>query len=376
MKKWISVMLLLVLMLGCTSAVAAKKQAVIPDFCKSILDRWGATNGKELAQAVLDHWYQTQPIAAPRFHYSITTMPRFRLGGTTKELIRSKKDWDVAIVSSKDVDLQALADAEIIYCNKNNDFHPDIDHAYSQWLYPAAVQEKLPQHPLFYYHVFCYSYNEQTDEAVFFIFNTHDKAFRTRDYTQQIFDGRAADEARAVEGICRTYDWQSRGMPELMRTEDWLAEHPTEWDWAILRIDPEDKLEKLSAAGLLYDFSQDPYWTERAPKWEVYWNQFHDERRNRVTPVSVYNAKGQLVAIPYIVDMGDIYVDKITVFVVNAKSPYLDRALAFSKHFIKSKEYHVYGRYDYQIDAKKAKKYLPGWHEGWYCPIFKEDVDW
>ena len=93
-------MLLLVLMLGCTSAVAAKKQAVIPDFCKSILDRWGATNGKELAQAVLDHWYQTQPIAAPRFHYSITTMPRFRLGGTTKELIRSKKDWDVAIVSS------------------------------------------------------------------------------------------------------------------------------------------------------------------------------------------------------------------------------------------------------------------------------------
>ena len=373
MKKLVCVLLLCMAMVLLTSANAAEP---VPDFCEPILERWGATNGKELAQAVLDHWYQTQPIAAPRFHYSITTMPRFRLGGTTKELIRSKKDWDVAIVSSKDVDLQALADAGVLYCFKNCDCSPDNDRAYSQWLYPAAVQEKLPQHPLFYYHVFCYSYNEQTDEAVFFIFNTHDKAFRTRDYTQQIFDGRAADEARAVEGICRTYDWQSRGMPELMRTEDWLAEHPTEWDWAILRIDPEDKLEKLSAAGLLYDFSQDPYWTERAPKWEVYWNQFHDERRNRVTPVSVYNAKGQLVAIPYIVDMGDIYVDKITVFVVNAKSPYLDRALAFSKHFIKSKEYHVYGRYDYQIDAKKAKKYLPGWHEGWYCPIFKEDVDW
>ena len=374
MKKWISVMLLLVLMLGCTSAVAAKKQAVIPDFCKPILDRWGATNGKELAQAVLDHWYQTQPVAAPRFHYSITTLPRFRLGGTTKELIRSKKDWDVAIVSSKDVDLQALADAGVLYCFKNSDFHPDNDRAYSQWLYPAAVQEKLPKHPLFYYHVFCYSYDEQTDEAVFFVYNTRYKGWRRDVYTQQIFEARTADEIRAVEGICRTLDWEWDDMPELMRREDWLAEHPTEWDWAILRIDPDDKLEKLSAAGLLYDFSQDPYWTKRAPKWEVYWNWVGE--KNRVTPVSVYNDQGQLIAIPYIVDMGDLYVDKITVFAVNAKSPCLDRALAFSKHYIKSKEWMAYERYDYQIDVKEIKKYLPWWGEQSAGAIFKEDMDW
>lgn len=352
MKRMLTFVLLLCTLLFCMPAHAAKQE--LPDFCKPILERWGATNGKELAQAVLDHWYQTQPIAAPRFHRSITTLPRFRLGGTTKELIRSKKDWDVAIVSSKDVDLQALADAGVLYCFENYDCQPDNDRAYSQWLYPVAVQEKLPKHPVFYYSVFCYSYDEQTDEAVFFVFNTKRKASRRFEYTQQIFEARTADEVRAVEGICRTHDWEWDDMPELMRREDWLAEHPAEWDWAILRIDPDDKLEKLSAAGLLYDFSQDPYWTERAPKWEVYWDWVH---KNRVTPVSVYNDQGQLVAIPYIVDMGDIYVDKITVFVVNAKSPCLERALAFSKHYIKSKEWMAYGKYDYPIDAK-------------------EDVDW
>ena len=68
--------------------------------------------------------------------------------------------------------------------------------------------------------------------------------------------------------------------------------------------------------------------------------------------------------------------DQINVFVVNAQSPCLDRALAFSKHYIKSKEWSAYELYAYQLDIKKIRKYIPRWGEDVRGAIFKEDVDW
>ncbi|MEG1155957.1 MAG: hypothetical protein RSD94_08790 [Acinetobacter sp.] len=44
-----------------------------------------------------------------------------RLGGTTEELIDDKKDWDMAIVSSKDVNLQTLADEGLNYNAQTDD---------------------------------------------------------------------------------------------------------------------------------------------------------------------------------------------------------------------------------------------------------------
>ena len=163
MKKWISVMLLLVLMLGCTSAVAAKKQAVIPDFCNPILERWGATNEKELQQAILTYWEENNPKEWPSIHKNVKTPVSFQFGGTTKELIATHNDWDVAIVSSKNVDLQKLADAG---CLVRREGHPLERYALHQWLLPEAVQNMLPKHPLYYYAVYCYSYNATNNEAL------------------------------------------------------------------------------------------------------------------------------------------------------------------------------------------------------------------
>ncbi|MEG0049497.1 MAG: hypothetical protein RR865_10055, partial [Clostridia bacterium] len=45
------------------------------------------------------------------------------------------------------------------------------------------------------------------------------------------------------------------------------------------------KLDKLDAAGLLYDFSQYEYWRERNPDWE--W------------PSGISNEEGEMIAVPY-----------------------------------------------------------------------------
>ena len=70
----------------------------------SILNAWGAKDGQELYTRILDHWNRN--IDGTR----ISWPAKIRLGGTTEDLISKPGSWDLAIVSSKDVDLQKLAD--------------------------------------------------------------------------------------------------------------------------------------------------------------------------------------------------------------------------------------------------------------------------
>ncbi|MEG0639685.1 MAG: hypothetical protein RR824_06550, partial [Clostridia bacterium] len=38
-----------------------------------------------------------------------------------------------------------------------------------QWANPEAVQQKLPNEPMYHHCVYCYDYNSETDEAIFVI---------------------------------------------------------------------------------------------------------------------------------------------------------------------------------------------------------------
>lgn len=121
------------------------------------------------------------------------------------------------------------------------------------------------RHPLYYYAVYCYAYEYATNEAIFILCNEKgpSKYFRYNPWALTLLQSRSAGQTRAVEGICRTFDWAAFEMPELSFTEEELIEQARDWDWAILHIHKEYRLEKLDAAGLLYDFSQDEYWTNR-----------------------------------------------------------------------------------------------------------------
>lgn len=361
MKKFVSLMLTICMLLPSLALAKSKpKEQPIPDFCKPILEAWGATNEEELQQAILTYREVNQPRDWESLHKGYRDTISIQFGGTTKELIASRKKWDLAIVSSKEVDLQTLADAEVVI--RENWCNPGAFPALEQWAYPEAVQKKLPQDPLYYYYIYCYSYNAETDEAVFLVCNDRGIPWQ-KTWARQIIENRTPDQVRALEGLCRKIDWDNFGMPELSDTEDDLIAAPETWDWAFLRIDKEDKLERLDEAGLLYDFSQDEYWANRDPQWE--WDE----------PSGIWNADGsQMIAIPYH-EWNYNGENEISVFVVNAKSPFLARTLTYAKHYIKCNEWSEYGTYTYYSDPDEIKKYLSDFKIG-YSAILKKDVDW
>lgn len=335
--------------------------AEIPDFCEPILQAWGATDEKELMEAILKWREDNLPEGWAHLHKGAKTPVSIRLGGTTKELIKTHNQWDVAIVSSKDADLHELAEAGVITFDSIW-ASPIAFYAMEQWAYPEAVQQKLPQDPLYFYCVYCYSYDPENDEAVFVIWNEKDRPLRWGGHAaRQLLERRTPEQVRAIDGFCRKIDWEYFGMPELSVTEDELIAHPNEWDWSFLRIKQGDELKKLDTSGLLYDFSQDEYWANRTPDWE--W------------PAGLWNGEGKLIAIPY---HHWVYDDKstISVFVVNAKSPALDRALAYAKHYIKSFEWHEYGRFSHYSDVEIMRKLYDKKFDIGGGVLLKKDVDW
>jgi len=339
-----------VCLLACVSLPVHAAQQGIPDFCKPVLQAWGAGNEQELQQAILAYWEENQPNDWASLHKTIKKTVAIRFGGTTKELIRDHKEWDIAVVSSKEVDLQKLLDANLLI---NRGGTPQDETALHQWCLPEAVQEKLPQHPLYSFAVYCYQYDAQTDEAIFLVCNQKKRPLRaTATWARQMLERRSPEPIRALEGICRKVDCECFGMPELSFTEEDLLAHPDEWDWAFLRTHKDDTLGKLDAAGLLYDFSQDEYWAGRKPEWKE--------------PAGIWSADGRMIAIPY----GELIYNgpnEISLFVVNAQSPALPKALAYAKHFLKGAEW----SYSYQQDPEIVKTYND--HS---VAIFKKDVDW
>ena len=96
-------------------------------------------------------------------------------------------------------------------------------------------------------------------------------------------------------------------------------------------------------------------------------------------PASICSADGRMIAIPY-ADHTYIYGNNIYVFVVNAKSPVLSNALAYAKHFIKTKEWYEYGRWLKHSDFAEIKKYNEIYKkradDGKTFGILKSDIDW
>jgi len=357
MKKVLNFVWVLVCLLAFAFPPAHAAQKEIPDFCMPILQDWNATNEKELQDAILTYWKDNMPMGWPEMHTATKTPISFAFGGTTQELIKNHKKWDVAIVSSKDVDLQKLADAGVIIVGL---WAPFEEYPLHQWLLPEKIQSKLPQHPLYYYAVHCYSYDVQTDEAIFIICNEKGRPrLWQRHWAKQIIEKRDPEEIRALEGIRRTVDWRAYEKEELSFTSAQLAAHPKDWDWAFLYTDTEkvsEALEELDAAGLLYDFSTDPYWAGRNPDW--------------AEPKGLFSKDGRMIAIPY---HERIYTEKkeTSFFVVNAKSPALPRALEFAEHYVKGYEWFDFACETDWYDPEIVKTYKTR-----SICILKEDIDW
>lgn len=153
MKKGL---LLLAILLFLFTASAYGEEA-IPERYLPILEAWGATDGESLK-------YNAMLAAYSEVEASRTLNVRF--GETTEELIHEQETWDLAIVSSKEVDLQRLADEGLL---REEGYRPSSSLATLQWLYPDWVQAQLPEHPYLLYEVFCYDFDEVTQDVTWLV---------------------------------------------------------------------------------------------------------------------------------------------------------------------------------------------------------------
>lgn len=321
---------LLLLCLLAPSALAAKKKEgpPIPERYWPILDKWNATNGEELLVKVLELQKNESPLE-PAGDFTPKRRPcSIRFGGTTKDLISDKKNWDLAIVSSKDVDLQKLADEGLIMQTEGN---PAKYVATSQWLAPEELQRLLPVNQLMLFYVLFYDYDKQTNDATLPICQADIGKKKNHPRTPflvafDLMDGRSADEARSVEGICRVENW----------TEEDLIARTDEWDVARITIDADARLERLDQAGLLYDFSQDDYFASRTsirPFARLDSGTYHE------MPYGILSADGRMIGIPSVAIREDQYDGTLPITILNAKSTALERARGYAIHYIKSLEW-------------------------------------
>ena len=72
-------------------------------------------------------------------------------------------------MSSKDVDLQKLADEGVV---QEYGFVPTQDFILQQWLLPDELQGLLPEHPFLAHQVYFYDYDHATGEATLFDLQT------------------------------------------------------------------------------------------------------------------------------------------------------------------------------------------------------------
>ena len=133
-----------------------------------VLMEWDAKDGKDLEQKILEYWRTNAPGWEAGLYTPQKRSMTFRLGGTTEELIKDYRNWDIAIVSSKEVDLQKMADEGVVISCA---YEPSAALSLHHWLLPEAARKKLPIHPLYDYMAYCYDYNPQTDEAIFLVCN-------------------------------------------------------------------------------------------------------------------------------------------------------------------------------------------------------------
>jgi len=354
-KQILAVFCALACLLACVSLPAHAAQAEIPDFCKPILEAWHAKDAKELHLRILEFWNTSLNLYSTKLSWPLT----IRFGGATEELIADTKSWDLAIVSSKDVDLQALADNDLIMSEGH--FPPD-PIALHQWLLPEGIQRQLPVDPIRIFSIFCYDYDPQEDDATLLICQENFGRKKNNPrvpsvFARAILNRRTAEQARAVEGISSieaSADEAERRESQsqiLQWPMEELLQKPEAWDIADVLIHDESELDALDQAGLLYDFSQDEYWLERSMDWPV--------------PNAIFSDDGRLIAVPYKTFLA-MKSGMFRVIIINKHTPNLSRALAYAQHLIKSNEW-IY-TFDRESQPKETRKYG-------IC-IYKHEVDW
>lgn len=344
MKKFALFLAVILLLLAST----ALGEEVIPARYTPILQSWNATTGEELHLNILQYWTESDTDCSG--HFTPDHMPlNIRFGGSTSELIADKENWDLAIASSKEVDLQALADEQIICHDEYNAQDPFALH---QWLLPENLQELLPKDLLLIYYVYVYDYDEQTDDATFLI--CRDDENRQEDYSRnpenfaaEIMRMRSADTARSLEGLNLVNAWTGEkllaadsinatgGMrPIDAWTEEELIANAEDWDAAIVMTDAGDALEAVDKAGLLFDFAKDPYFPSRTSI-RPYKSEYSNNYCELVN--GIFSADGRMIGIPC-VERTQEDSDTEGVLILNAKSPYLERAQAYAVHLMESKD--------------------------------------
>jgi hypothetical protein len=362
MKRFTATLLLAFLPLLCFLQLATSHaEEAIPARYMSILEDWDAATAEELRLNILDFWGRDlRKTDSDNDMYAQKYWPlNIRFGGNTKELIADKKNWDLAIVSSKDVDLQALADERLIMNYPNYPW--GLKELY-QWLLPENLQAKLPQDRLIVYDVYVYEYDVQTDDATFLI--CQEEVSQTNppvpdSFARAMMWKRSATKARTAEGI--------RLMPDSEWSEEELLDQAEEWDVAEIIIKKGDKLELLDQAGLLYDFSQNSYFTSRGSI-HPYDVHYGEDNEFAELPNGVFSTDGRMIGIPCMVTMAND--DKVGMLILNAKSPYLERALAYAVHFMKSQEYR------WNAIERSFPEVFPDIPDFEDIAVYKDEMDW
>ncbi|NLO85972.1 MAG: hypothetical protein GX096_11190 [Clostridiales bacterium] len=344
MKKFVSFLAVTLLFLAST----ALGEETIPARYVSLLQSWNAATGEELHLNILEYWTASDTDSSG--HFTPDHMPlNIRFGGSTNELIADKENWDLAIVSSKEVDLQALADEQII-CH--DEYNPQDPFALHQWLLSEDMQALLPKDLLMIYYVYVYDYDAQTDDATFLI--CQDDKNSQKDYSRnpenfaaEIMRMRSADAARSLEGMNQANAWTEEkllaadsvnatgGMrPIDAWTVDKLIANAEDWDAAIIMTDRGETLETLDAAGLLFDFSTNPYFPSRTSI-----RPYESDCGNNYCELAngIFSADGRMIGIPCVECIQED-ADTEGMLIINAKSPYLERAQAYAVHLMESKD--------------------------------------
>ena len=141
MKKIFAGLFIAVLCIAFIVLAYAEEESA-PCYTPVLMD-WDAKDGKDLEQKILEYWRTNAPGWEAGLYTPQKRSMTFRLGGTTEELIKDYRNWDIAIVSSKEVDLQKLADEGVVISCA---YEPSAALSLHHWLLPEAVRKKTA-HP-------------------------------------------------------------------------------------------------------------------------------------------------------------------------------------------------------------------------------------
>ena len=316
MKRILAVALVICLLLpACALAKKKPKEQPIPERFAAVMEVCNATTIEEMHKNLTDYIVATFDDS-----YSIRNMPLVvRFGGTTKELIADKKHWAMAVVSTKDVDIQKLLDQDMINYGGFSMIEPSV---LSLWLVPSSLKTFKPKDLSYSYDIFFFDYDAQTDDATVLLFNNK-YPLVDNIFAQALLDMRSTKQKRAMEGIARVNSW----------TVEKLIANPDDWDTAQITVPYPNRLEELDQAGLLLDLSQSDYLASRKSV-----EKTKEREWCLGMPNGIFSTDNRLIGVPCF--PWDVWsrTDQAQVLIINAKSKYIDDAIRYVEYHIKGME--------------------------------------